>query len=58
MRGNQSELAPGRKSPRCHVNTPLVTALTGDEIEVSIPESNSPAFGCFQSIRLTSAVLR
>ena len=21
-RGNQSELAPGRKSPRCHVNTP------------------------------------
>ena len=48
MRGNQSELAPGRKSPRCHVNTPLVTALTGDEIEVSIPESNSPAFCCFQ----------
>jgi len=24
MRGNQSELDPGRKSPRCHVNTPLV----------------------------------
>ena len=24
MRGNQSELAPGRKSPRCHVNTPYV----------------------------------
>ena len=24
MRGNRSELAPGRKSPRCHVNTPLV----------------------------------
>ena len=23
MRGNQSELAPGRKSSRCHVNTPL-----------------------------------
>ena len=23
MRGNQSELAPGRKPPRCHVNTPL-----------------------------------
>ena len=23
MRGNWSELAPGRKSPRCHVNTPL-----------------------------------
>ena len=23
MRGNRSELAPGRKSPRCHVNTPL-----------------------------------
>jgi len=22
MRGNRSELAPGRKSPRCHVNTP------------------------------------
>jgi len=24
MRGNRSELAPGRKSPRCHVNTPKV----------------------------------
>ena len=23
MRGNWNELAPGRKSPRCHVNTPL-----------------------------------
>ena len=23
MRGNRSELAPGRKSSRCHVNTPL-----------------------------------
>ena len=23
MRGNRSKLAPGRKSPRCHVNTPL-----------------------------------
>ena len=23
MRENQSELVPGRKSPRCHVNTPL-----------------------------------
>ena len=22
IRGNRSELAPGRKSPRCHVNTP------------------------------------
>ena len=22
LRGNRSELAPGRKSPRCHVNTP------------------------------------
>ena len=27
MRGNRSELAPGRKSPRCHVNTPLVSWL-------------------------------
>ena len=24
MRGNRSELAPGRTSPRCHVNTPLI----------------------------------
>ena len=24
MRGNRSELAPLRKSPRCHVNTPLL----------------------------------
>ena len=24
MRGNRSELAPGRNSPRCHVNTPLL----------------------------------
>ena len=23
MRGNRSELTPGRKSPRCHVNSPL-----------------------------------
>ena len=27
MRGNRSELAPGRKSPRCHVNTPCVTLV-------------------------------
>ena len=26
MRGNRSELTPGRKSPRCHVNTPWLTA--------------------------------
>ena len=25
MRGNRSELAPGRKSPWCHVNTPLLS---------------------------------
>ena len=25
MRGNRSELAPARKSPRCHVNSPTVT---------------------------------
>ena len=24
MRGNRSELASGRKSPRCHVNTPYI----------------------------------
>ena len=28
MRGNRSELAPGRKSPRCHVNTPYDSRLT------------------------------
>ena len=28
MRGNRSELAPARMSPRCHVNTPLVYAST------------------------------
>ena len=28
MRSNRSELAPGRKSPRCHVNTPLVEPLS------------------------------
>ena len=27
MRGNRSELAPARKSPRCHVNTPLELRL-------------------------------
>ena len=27
MRGNRSELAPGRKSPRCHVNTPYLHML-------------------------------
>ena len=25
VRGNPSELSPGRQSPRCHVNTPLVS---------------------------------
>ena len=28
MRGNWSELAPGRKSPRCHVNTPWQQPMT------------------------------
>ena len=28
MRGNRSGLGPGRKSPRCHVNTPLVLVCT------------------------------
>ena len=28
MRGNRSELAPGRKSPRCHVNTPWQQPMT------------------------------
>ena len=27
MRGNRSELAPARKSPRCHVDTPLNTEI-------------------------------
>ena len=27
IRGNRSELIPGRKSPRCHVNTPLVVRM-------------------------------
>ena len=26
MRGNRSELAPGRKSPRCHVNTHIASS--------------------------------
>ena len=33
MRGNRSELAPARKSPRCHVNTPLET-LGGNKLQV------------------------
>ena len=37
MRGNRSELALGRKSPRCHVNTPFV--LTS-ELLVSLSCSN------------------
>ena len=28
LRGNRSELAPARKSPRCHVNTPFKLNLT------------------------------
>jgi len=28
IRGNRSELAPGRKSPWCHVNTPLVALVS------------------------------
>ena len=35
-RGNRSELAPGRKWPRCHVNTPLYNQ--GEEIFKTTPE--------------------
>ena len=31
MRGNWSELAPGWKSPRCHVNTPLEKVAGNDQ---------------------------
>ena len=34
MRGNRSELAPGRKSPRCHVNTPLLSSPINRKILV------------------------
>ena len=37
MRGNRSELAPGRKSPRCHVNTSLYARGT---LELIIPKGN------------------
>ena len=30
MRGNRSKLAAARKSPRCHVNTPLDSYQDGD----------------------------
>ena len=40
MRGNRSELAPGRKSPRCYVNTPLF-GLSFDE--------NFPSFSLAES---------
>ena len=39
MRGNQRELAPMRKSPRCHVNTPLDTCVHG---------FSASSFGVFQ----------
>ena len=41
MRGNRSELAPGRKSPRCHVNTPL-------ELEPSMEIENSSCYREFE----------
>ena len=40
MRGNRSELAPGRKSPWCHVNTPLVQILQNLDTETN-SESDS-----------------
>ena len=55
MRGNRSELAPGRKSPRCHVNTSLDSLIihqvkTKKIItvkEVWIPGLNWPRFWKF-----------
>ena len=36
MRGNRSELTPAQKSPRCHVNTPLITYLITLSLEKEI----------------------
>ena len=35
MRGNRSELAPGRKSLRCHVNTPLIRTVDWSHLAAS-----------------------
>ena len=36
MRGNRSELTLAQKSPRCHVNTPLITYLITLSLEKEI----------------------
>ena len=41
LRGNRSELAAGRNAPRCHVNTPLLSAV----------EKNSLSSWCFDYLR-------
>ena len=47
MRGNRSELAPGRKSPRCHVNTPSLglTSILRIETNIFIPIKVSLSVG-------------
>ena len=36
MRGNRSELTPARKSPRCHINSPLRVRLRSRELPLII----------------------
>ena len=45
MRRNRSELAPGRKSPRCHVNIPLVILENSSSWRVTV-YLNSTRKGC------------
>ena len=47
MRGNGCELALGRKSPRCHVNTPLLDKVW----PLGFP-NNLPSFICIYQCKL------
>ena len=41
MKGNQSELAPGRKSPRCHVNTPYEYGINFNRRTIACTQENA-----------------
>ena len=58
MRGNRSELVAARKSPRCHVNTPLVRAVSRSRLVCILPECLRPSndFHFCVTLRLPSGV--
>ena len=52
MRGNRSELAPGRKSPRCLVNSPLVLGRQGRTITAELYSTQHPRYVLFSVVNL------